>query len=191
IQINGQLVRLVDTPGFDDTNITDTHVLDMIVTWMGVHQAMQDQVRRDLYMRDITEYRMKGSDVGNLRLFRALCGTTGLKNVVIVTIKWNMMTNTMELAENCEKELKADYLKPMLASGAEYARDDGTSQSSQGILRRVRQKNKAFYLDVQREIIDEDKRLSQVEGGKVFQEQLLEARHKYKARLKSLSEELK
>ena len=36
IQINGQLVRLVETPGFDDTNMTDTHILDMIVTWMGV-----------------------------------------------------------------------------------------------------------------------------------------------------------
>ncbi len=36
IRINGRLVRLSDTPGFDDTNLTDTRVLDMIVTWMGV-----------------------------------------------------------------------------------------------------------------------------------------------------------
>jgi Asp-tRNA(Asn)/Glu-tRNA(Gln) amidotransferase A subunit family amidase len=77
------------------------------------------------------------------------------------------------------------------ASGAEYARDYGTSQSSRTILKKILKKNKSFYLDVQREIIDEGKRLSQVEAGKVFKEQLLEAREEYEERLRSLSEELK
>ncbi|KAH7130891.1 hypothetical protein EDB81DRAFT_888190 [Dactylonectria macrodidyma] len=36
IEIDNRLIRLVDTPGFDDTNLTDTLVLEMIVTWMSV-----------------------------------------------------------------------------------------------------------------------------------------------------------
>jgi hypothetical protein len=35
-KIGGRLICLVDTPGFDDTNLIDTEVLDMIVTWMGI-----------------------------------------------------------------------------------------------------------------------------------------------------------
>ena len=40
MQIDGRLIRLVDTPGFDDTNLTDTQVLEMIVTWMGVQSVV-------------------------------------------------------------------------------------------------------------------------------------------------------
>ncbi|KAH6886982.1 P-loop containing nucleoside triphosphate hydrolase protein [Thelonectria olida] len=191
IEIDGQLIRLVDTPGFDDTTLTDTQVLEMIVTWMGVQYKQKRKFAGILYLRDITEYKMKGSDITNLRMFRALCGTSGLDNVIVVTTKWNTMTENRQLAEYREEQLLSDYLKPMLKSGAEYARDHGTAKSSRTIIRKVLKKNQAFFLDLQREIIDEGKRLNEIEAGKVLQEQLLKAEQKYKENLQALSQELK
>ncbi len=190
LQIDGRLVRLVDTPGFDDTNLTDTQVLEMIVTWMSVQYKQKTKFAGILYLRDITEFRMKGSDMTNLRMFRALCGTNGLENVVIVTTKWNLMVDKIGVAREREEELQSDYLKPMLSSGAEYARDDGTSKSSRAILRKILHKNRAFYLDFQREIVDEGKPLSEIEAGRVLQEQLLELEEKHTANLQALSDEL-
>lgn len=190
LQIDGRLVRLVDTPGFDDTNLTDTQVLEMIVTWMSVQYKQKTKFAGILYLRDITEFRMKGSDVTNVRMFRALCGTKGLENVVVVTTKWNLMADKMGVARGREEELQSDYLKLMLSSGAEYARHDGTSKSSRAILRKILHKNKAFYLDFQREIVDEGKRLSEIEAGRVLQEQLLELEEKHTANLQALSDEL-
>ncbi|KAH7130890.1 hypothetical protein EDB81DRAFT_660794, partial [Dactylonectria macrodidyma] len=89
----------------------------------------------------ITEYKMKGSDITDLRMFRALCGTSGLENVVIVTAKWSTIADNLELAEYREEQLLSDYLKPLLKSGAKYARDHGTSKSSRTIIRTVLQKN--------------------------------------------------
>lgn len=34
IEIDGQLVTFVDTPGFDDTLLTDTEILTRISEWM-------------------------------------------------------------------------------------------------------------------------------------------------------------
>jgi len=133
---------------------------------------------------------MKGSDMTNLRMFSALCGTNGLENVIVVTTKWNLMAREPGVAEARERELRFDYLKPLLSFGADLARDDGTSKSSRTILRKILHKNKAFYLDFQREIVDEGKRLNEIEAGRVLQGQLLELEEKHQATLQALSEEL-
>ncbi|KAK3361606.1 P-loop containing nucleoside triphosphate hydrolase protein [Lasiosphaeria ovina] len=190
VQIDGRPIRIVDTPGFDDTNLTDTQVLEMIVAWMSVQYKQKTKFAGILYLRDITESKMKGSDMTNLRMFRALCGTNGLENVIIVTTKWNLMAYEPGVAEAREEELRSDYLKPLLSSGAEFARDHGTSKSSRTILRKILHKNKAFYLDFQREIVDEGKRLNEIEAGRVLQEHLLELEERHKANLQALSEEL-
>ena len=39
VKIDGRLIRIVDTPGFDDTNLTDTQVLETIVAWMSVQSV--------------------------------------------------------------------------------------------------------------------------------------------------------
>jgi hypothetical protein len=44
-----------------------------------------------VYLRDITDSKMKGTELKNLSVFRHLCGTASLRNVVIVTTKWDML----------------------------------------------------------------------------------------------------
>lgn len=36
IKIHGRVIRLIDTPGFDDTNLSDAEVLERIVIELGI-----------------------------------------------------------------------------------------------------------------------------------------------------------
>ena len=44
VRVNGRLVRLVDTPGFDDTYLSDAEVLQRIVFELGMQQVRPSDI---------------------------------------------------------------------------------------------------------------------------------------------------
>ncbi|KAK3350326.1 hypothetical protein B0T25DRAFT_570889 [Lasiosphaeria hispida] len=190
-EFDGQSVLLVDTPGFDDTNLADTEVLGRIVEYFNTQYKQQVKFAGLLYLRDIDEAKMKSPDIKNLEMFRALCGTEGLENVVLVTTKWNAMAGQIELAERREQELKSGFFRPLIQLSATYARDYGTSASAREVLRQVMRKEKAFFIPIQRQMVDEGKRLDQTDAGRILQKQLLEAEANHAEALKDLKAALK
>lgn len=85
-------------------------------------------------MRDITQPRMTGSVLKNISMFRELCGTETLPNVVIVTTKWDDVSK--EKGEKREEDLMSNYFKGLIELGAKTARHDNTKEAAQGVLRR-------------------------------------------------------
>ena len=81
----GTTVHLIDTPGFDDTRKSDTDVLKDIAGWLLV--AYRDNIRLSgmVYLHSISETRMKGSHMTNLRMFQKLAGLKNMKHVILTT----------------------------------------------------------------------------------------------------------
>lgn len=78
-------VYLIDTPGFDDTNRSDTQVLTEIATWLGDSYRSKVLLHGIIYLHRITDVRMSGSARRNLLMFKHLCGDEYLKKVILVT----------------------------------------------------------------------------------------------------------
>lgn len=85
----GNVVHLIDTPGFDDTHTSDREVLEGIVTWMG--QAYKDHITLSciLYLHRIIDIRLGGTGLRNLIMFRKLCGDDFYPRVALVTTMWD------------------------------------------------------------------------------------------------------
>ena len=81
----GTTVHLIDTPGFDDTRKSDTDVLKDIAGWLLV--AYRDNIRLSgmVYLHSISETRMKGSHMTNLRMFQKLAGLENMGHVILTT----------------------------------------------------------------------------------------------------------
>ncbi|KAK3366765.1 hypothetical protein B0T24DRAFT_681955 [Lasiosphaeria ovina] len=109
--INGFRGSIIDTPRFDDTHLTDTEVLRRISEWMDTTYRQGHKITGILYLREITESKMRGSSLKNLGMF--------LRHA------WR------------EAELRADHLQVELASGARTARHDNTRESAQAVLQLV------------------------------------------------------
>ncbi|PPQ93883.1 hypothetical protein CVT25_013429 [Psilocybe cyanescens] len=81
---------LVDTPGFDSTDLYDWDVLEKIVTYL--QQSYRDHLLLGgvIYLQDISLGRESGATTQRcLDMLNKACGVDGLKNVVLVSTKWS------------------------------------------------------------------------------------------------------
>lgn len=118
-----------------------------------------------VYLREMTETRMRGSAVKNLRMFKELCGRDSLKNVVLVTTKWDSVDPQVGLDR--EKELKENWWKDMMDVGCRLERHNGKAHSAQAIIRKMLPRS-STVLQMQRELVDEKKNLSETTAGKTI-----------------------
>lgn len=107
---------------------------------------------------------MKGAENKNLRVFRKLYGDKNMENIVLVTTKWNLVSD-QGVAEAREAQLISEFFEPMIKLGAQVARDYGTQESAQAIVRRVLGMP-AIDLSVQKQIVGEDRAPKDTDTGK-------------------------
>ncbi|KJX95148.1 hypothetical protein TI39_contig4131g00001 [Zymoseptoria brevis] len=120
---NGTSITLVDTPGFNDTDLNESDVLKAIADWLDWDYRNRPQMRLNgiIYLHNVMDPRMLGSSLRNLKMFRDLCGQDPLRNVLLVTTRWGMARRVdMEQAERREEQLRTDrkFWAGMLAGGA-------------------------------------------------------------------------
>ena len=83
-------VTLVDTPGFDDSELSDTEVLTILTNWLQTSFIEGTRLSGIIYLHPITQVRMGNTSARNLKLFRKLCGDNNLGNVLLVTNRWEV-----------------------------------------------------------------------------------------------------
>src|SRR5205809_696574 len=101
-QHNKFIVHLVDTPGFNDTNKSDTDTLNEIAVWLAMTYRADVRLTGIVYLHRISDNRMTGSAVHNLNMFKKLCGDDCLPNVTLATTMWS--ANQQERAEQEQRE---------------------------------------------------------------------------------------
>ena len=140
-----------------------------------------------IYVHRISDNRFGGVTVRNFSLFRKLCGESTLNNVVIVTNMWK--EDSRDVDEAREKELSDRFFKPALDKGARMARHYNTAQSANDIVRRI-VKNHPIVLQIQRELVDEGKDITDTAAGESLNEELQEQIRKHQIELKGLKEDM-
>ncbi|EQK98650.1 hypothetical protein G6O67_004858 [Ophiocordyceps sinensis] len=90
MQFQGRTVHLIDTPGFDDTDVKDSDILLTIANYLGGSRAGEPAVRLSgiLYLHRITDRRITGSAIRNLGMFKKLVGDKNMRSVILVTTMW-------------------------------------------------------------------------------------------------------
>ncbi|KAF7424186.1 hypothetical protein PC9H_009489 [Pleurotus ostreatus] len=186
---DGRTVRLIDTPGFDDTTRTDTDVLTMIAAFLSGTYQHGVKLSGVIYIHRISDFRMGGTSTRNFRMFRELCGDTTLRNVVIVTNMWGEVS--VDIGEAREEELKNRdiFFKPVLGKGAQMKRHDNTFDSACTIIRCIAFKA-PLPLRIQRELVDEKKDITETAAGAELGRELHEQAMRYKAEQRQLQDEM-
>lgn len=105
---------------------------------------------------------MKGSSIKNLAMFRKLCGTDSLANVVFVTTKWDLIPT--EEAERREAQFEMRYLSTELGSGAQMARHDDTTESAREVLKKILG-HQGIALKIQEQLVNEGRELKDTDAG--------------------------
>ncbi|KAJ2930867.1 hypothetical protein H1R20_g6235, partial [Candolleomyces eurysporus] len=180
--IDGRRVVLVDTPGFDDTVRSDSDILKLIADFLASSYKDGHKLAGLLFLHRISDFRMGGISLKNFRAFRKLCGEQTLRNVVLVTNMWGSV-NPQVGAQREQELLTQDDLgfKSALEKGAKMMRHDGSGQSVSDILRYILGNNNPMALQIQREIVDERKDVSQTAAAAEIERELRAERERQKA----------
>ncbi|KAL4077613.1 P-loop containing nucleoside triphosphate hydrolase protein [Scleroderma citrinum] len=189
---DGTRVKLVDTPGFDDSRagMTDAKVLIMIANFLtNEYKGKKSQLTGLIYFHRIIDTRVGGNAQRNLRMFQKLCGNDTLKNVVIVTTMWDMID--LEEGMQREEELKSsdDLFRPLLDEGAVMMRHDRTADSATAIIKYLLGKD-ATTPQIVHEIVGMGKALEHTAAGTELQSEMRELLDSLKAEMREMQRKL-
>lgn len=183
-------VYLMDTPGFDDTNISDADILKEIAT--ALVDAFNDKVEIQgaLYVHPVIEARMRGSGRKNLIMFTKVLGMHGMKNCRLVTTKWSKVdyaTGVDRETELCEEE---KFWRPLLNAGASTVRFQDTTESAIEIIKPLVH-GQAMEPQLVKEVVREGRSLKQTSAGQIVNEEVLEAKKAHAAEIEQLKKDIK
>jgi hypothetical protein len=185
-QIPDTDVYLMDTPGFDDTYISDADILKNIAT--ALVDAFNDQVEIQgaLYVHPVTEVKMRGSGRKNLLMFQSVLGMKGMNHCRLVTTKWSKQE--MRVSEDRERELcqKKEFWQPLLAAGAQTVRFDDSMESAIDIIKPLVY-GRPFKPLLIKEIVNDRKTIDQTKAGREVNDDIEKARKIHLAEIADLN----
>ena len=118
-------------------------------------------------MHRISDNRMAGTPLKNLRMFANLCGDGATRNVILTTTMWDLV----EGDEGARRltQLQGKYWKEMLANGSKVARFNGTYESAWEIVDMIVKKDGGHSsrptLLIQEEMVELERRLGETQAG--------------------------
>lgn len=184
--------QLVDTPGFDDTNVSDTDILRILLKWLDESYNAGQKLTAILYLHRITDTRMQGSALRNFTMFKKLCGEGCYKNVVLGTTFWEVATNQLnyEVAQDRETELieNKQFWGGMVEKGSEVVRILNSSYVARELLLRLAKKS-TIMLKAQEEIGIDGKSFDQTAASQSLRDELGKERTVAEKAKKRLQEE--
>jgi hypothetical protein len=121
----------------DDTYLSDSEVLRRLAEWLKSTYIAGAKLGGILYLRRITDARMQGSTLRNLKMFTQLCGEDFYKSITFGTTCWALFLS--DIAEKRENELiqNTNFWKPMLDRGARLQRIPDDVEAARNLLVRI------------------------------------------------------
>ncbi|KAI6107633.1 hypothetical protein EDD16DRAFT_1488576 [Pisolithus croceorrhizus] len=159
--IGGSKIALVDTPSFNGAKKSDLQILESISDWLTKSYEKGTLLSGILYFHRISDNRMAGTPLKNLRVFQKLCGREAMSHVVLVTTMWDEVEESV--GNERLEELEGNYWKGMIARGSTTYRYGNTLESSRHLLSQlVERKRRENHL--QKQIADKNLELRQTDA---------------------------
>ncbi|PYH73764.1 P-loop containing nucleoside triphosphate hydrolase protein [Aspergillus vadensis CBS 113365] len=176
-------IWLIDTPGFDDTNRTDSEVLKEIAGWLAESFSQKVILNGILYLHRIMDNRMPGSAKRNLFMLKKLCGKDALRNTILVTTMWDLVDPAD--GDRREKQLitTPEYWGDMIAAGSQNLRHDNTYESAMRLINLYagsHSTKEKKVLAIQHEMVIEKKALDETDAGKAVEDALIKERSRWR-----------
>ncbi len=183
-------VHLVDTPGFDDTNLSDVQVLQNIAHWLSTSFKSGVRLNGIIFMHRISDPRLAGSAKRNLLMFKKLCGEKVYQSVVLATTMWGKVTP--EEGDRREKELinEPTYWGSMYKLGSKVFRYHNTRESALDLVSYIISLHRSVTLDIQDEIVNKHREIDETSAAHQLNAEIIKERKKHQAALQDMQEQM-
>lgn len=181
-------VYLLDTPGFNDTNVSDREILRRISGFLADLHSEGTDISGVLYLHSIDEARMTGSAQKNKSMLRKIFGTDNLGRCVLVTTKWSRESPSKAAKNEAELLQHPNFWKPLLDEGVRYGRFEDTPESALGLLLPLCG-DQCIVPKVVVEWSHDGKRLHETEAGRAVEDDVARAKAAHRVDIKEIKED--
>jgi hypothetical protein len=183
-------ITVVDTPGFGDTLRGQAEIVAEITDYLAAQHLSGMPLRGILYLHKITDNKMTDASQGHLHLLRKIVGDDAFTNVILVTTMWNTLRREdRQRALQREQELIDNFWSPMIDRGSYVAQFNGTPKSAYPLIYQLADQQ-GVVLDMQKEILDQDRSILETSTGATLAQKLEDDHEAYQLKLFSLQDEL-
>ncbi|KAI6039624.1 hypothetical protein EDC04DRAFT_2603051 [Pisolithus marmoratus] len=143
---------LLDTPGFDNSRISEKQILDMVSkSLQEVHKDRRIYLSAILLLHPITDNRW--TPLKHLRLFQKLCGRDAMAQTGLVTTMWDEVNE--DVGNERMTALKSNYWRTMIAQGSKTYRFWNTRDTARELLQEViRMSEERYHSMLRQEILE-------------------------------------
>lgn len=190
----GHTIRLVDTPGFDDSrsDLDDSHILKEIASWLVIAYSQTPPLLLSgiIYLHPINEAggRMRGSARNNLKMFQAMCGNEPLSSVVLATTMWGKIDEAK--GQKTQEQLSEQYWNTMIDAGSKVIRHDDTKESALRIIDHIISRKTQVGLKMQKQLVEGDLTVEDTDAGQELKSKVTQERAKTDEKLRDVKEDL-
>jgi hypothetical protein len=151
-QHQGRRITIVDTPGFDDSKVSDREILIHLLEWLQSEMNQGRKLNGILYLHRIDAPRMQGSSLKNFGMFKQLCGEDFYKNIFLGTTCWDKLED-IATGERRELELKekGGFWYGLIQRGSEIVRIPWDAEEARNLVLRIASQDPSL-LESQREV---------------------------------------
>ncbi|KAJ2933921.1 hypothetical protein H1R20_g3186, partial [Candolleomyces eurysporus] len=181
-EIGGQRIVLVDTPGFDDTEIPDSVLLRRIAVWLALSYNSGMKVGGIIYMYPVYPNRMTRNDRSNIKVFREMCGNHALSKVVLATTRWDICPP--EIGGNRQKEVLDTFWSNMRSESTPHTREEATAlwnskESAWDLIKLVLKRRADSHIDgvvlkIQKQLVDKGKKFRETDAAQELRRKVKE-----------------
>jgi hypothetical protein len=194
LDYKGHTIRLVDTPGFDDSrsDLDDSYILKEIARWLVVAYSQKPPLLLSgiIYLHPINEAggRMRGSAQNNLKMFQAMCGQEPLSSVVLATTMWGKIDEAK--GQKTQEQLSEQYWNTMIDAGSSVIRQDDTKESALRIIDHIISRKSQVGLKMQKQLVEGDLTVEDTDAGQELKSKAIQERAKTDEKLRDVKDDL-
>jgi hypothetical protein len=161
----------------------------MLVDWLVSTYRSGQRLSGILYLHRVTDTRMRGSSVRNLRMFKQLIGDDFHKNLTLGTTCWSLVPFHVGLDRESELKANSDFWKTMISKGARVERMPDDVTKARNLVYEIASHN-AVALQTQRDVVDRGISFSNLAVTKTVNYDLEQVQRDQAAERKRVGEEL-
>jgi hypothetical protein len=188
----GRIVRMIDTPGFDDTSRADVNILNNIAFWLShAYRATPKLLLSGIiYLHPVLETRMSGTAMKNLEMMRRLCGEQNLGAIWLATTMWGLVDPM--IGQQRERQLIAepDFWGDLIRGGSKVRRHQDTDVSAFSIVDDIIARSRPVALRIQCEMVDERRSVDETDAGRYLRRNVINEQQRVQERLARSADEL-
>ncbi|KAJ9643670.1 hypothetical protein H2204_001815 [Knufia peltigerae] len=191
----GLPVQLIDTPGFDDTDVSDVDRLQELALYLTSMYKHKTNLTGIIYLHDVRSERVGGVALKNIQILQDLTGIENFNAITVATNFWTDPPAGRSLKHESALKSEPKFFGTMLQASAGYWRLQMTETGGQtdclGLIDQVlRHKLPVTALTIQRELVDQELAFVDTRAGQRVYRELLNSTRESLERIKQLEARL-